>query len=161
MIEVWAAVVTISDGVSNGTRADTSGDVVSSVLRDAGFEVAERTIVPDQQDVIRDCLLQLVERGARLICTTGGTGLGPRDVTPEATMDLIERPAPGLAELMRSAGLKETRHAALSRGVAGITRQSLIINLPGSPRGARTSLEAVVDLIPHALELIKGRTEHG
>lgn len=160
MIERSAAVVTVSDGVSAGTRADRSGDVASFALEEAGFAIVERKIVPDAQSEILDCLLELVSRRIQLICTTGGTGFGPRDVTPEATMQLIERPAPGLAELMRSEGLKETRHAALSRAVAGISQESLIINLPGSPRGAKTSLAAMLDVIPHALMLIAGQTGH-
>lgn len=161
MIKRSAAVVTVSDGVWRGTRADRSGDTANAVLDQAGFAVVERSIVPDVREEIISCLLELVAKRTSLICTTGGTGFGPRDVTPEATMEIVERPAPGLAELMRSAGLSETRHAALSRGVVGITRQSLIINLPGSPRGVETSLESLVDVLPHALDLIGGKTEHG
>lgn len=155
-----AAVVTVSDGVAGGQRKDLSGDAVTELLQDAGLQVGERVTVADEADAIEACLCELIERGVPLICTTGGTGLGPRDVTPEATKRVVEREAPGIAELIRQAGLVETKHAALSRGVAGATGTTLIVNLPGSPRGATTSLAAVIDVLGHALDLLAGNTHH-
>ena len=153
-----AAVVTVSDGVTHGTRQDESGDVAEALLRDAGFEVIERAVVPDERPQIEALLLGLVEQGVGLVATTGGTGFGPRDVTPEATRAIIEREAPGLTELMRAAGLAKTPLAALSRAVAGSTGSTLILNLPGSPRGVRESLEAVLPVVHHAVELLTGST---
>lgn len=155
------AVVTVSDGVTRGTRADESGDVAERMLREAGFTDVSRSVVPDERPEIEELLRTLVVGGARLIVTTGGTGLGPRDVTPEATKAVIDREAPGLAELMRRAGLEKTAMAALSRGVAGSAGSTLIVNLPGSPKAVRESLEAALPVIPHAVELLGGATgEH-
>lgn len=156
-----AAVLTISDGVKQGTRADASGDLAQGALTGLGFSVVDRVVVADDRPDIVAALLSLVEAETELVVTTGGTGFGPRDVTPEATTEVIDRPAPGLAELMRAAGLAHTPMAALSRGVAGAARRSLIINLPGSPKGVRESLDAVLDILPHALRLLAGDTAHG
>lgn len=153
-----AAVVTVSDGVTHGTRRDESGDLAEELLRAAGFEVAARSVVPDERPEIEARLRELADRGLALVVTTGGTGFGPRDVTPEATRAVIEREAPGLAELMRHAGLEKTPMAALSRAVAGTRGRTLIVNLPGSPRGVRESLEAVLPVVHHAVELLAGAT---
>jgi molybdopterin adenylyltransferase len=150
-----AAVLTVSDGVTEGTRADESGDVAVELLREAGFEVADRRVVPDERPDIESALQELAATHG-LVVTTGGTGFGPRDVTPEATQAVIERAAPGLAELMRATGLAHTPMAALSRAVAGALGPTLILNLPGSPQGVRESLSAVLPVIPHAVELLSG-----
>jgi molybdopterin adenylyltransferase len=150
-----AAVVTVSDGVTQGTRADESGDVADRLLRAAGFDVSDRRVVPDERPDIESAIRELAATHG-LVVTTGGTGFGPRDVTPEATRAVIEREAPGLAELMRATGLAHTPLAALSRAVAGALGPTLILNLPGSPQGVRESLSAVLPVIPHAVELLSG-----
>ncbi len=155
-----AAVVTASDRTVAGEREDTSGPAVAAMLAAAGFTVT-RDVVADDRSTIAARITGLadVHRHA-LIVITGGTGLGPRDVTPEATRDVIEREVPGLAEAMRAAGRTITPMADLSRGVCGVRGQTLILNLPGSPKGATESLGAVLDLLPHALALLGGDTEH-
>src|SRR5947208_5367590 len=152
-----AAVLTVSDGVSDGARADESGDVAERLLREAGFEVGTRALVPDDRPRVDAALRELAGADA-LVVTTGGTGFGPRDVTPEATRAVIDREAPGLAEVMRAAGLAKTPMASLSRAVAGSIGRALVLNLPGSPKGVRESLEAVVPVLPHAVELLGGVT---
>jgi molybdenum cofactor synthesis domain-containing protein len=155
-----AAVITVSDGCARGTREDLSGPAVAASLRAAGFEVSATATVPDDVDAITEALRAHAAQ-ADLVVTTGGTGLAARDVTPEATRLVCERMVEGIAEQMRAEGVKETPLAVLSRGICGSVGRTLILNLPGSPRGAVTSLKAVIDILPHALDLLAGRTEHG
>ena len=154
-----AAVVTVSDSSSRGEREDRSGPAVAQVLEKHQFKIVSREVVSDDTIQIQNLLIRLA-REVRVIVTTGGTGVAPRDVTPEATLAVSERLVPGMAELMRVEGLKKTPFAALSRGICGVRGKALILNLPGSPKGAVESLEAVVGLIPHAIELLSGSTEH-
>ena len=154
-----AAVLTISDSCSRGERADLSGPAVAAFLQKQNFRVIATEIVPDEQSAIESALVKLSAK-VQLIVTTGGTGIAVRDVTPEATRAVCGRLVEGIAELMRSEGAKKTRFAALSRAVCGTRGQSLILNLPGSPKGAVESLEAVIALLPHALQLLSGNTEH-
>jgi molybdenum cofactor synthesis domain-containing protein len=153
-----AHVLTVSDGVSAGAREDRSGDALAGILITAGFGVG-RTVVPDEEKAIVSALHDAVET-ARLVVTTGGTGFGPRDVTPEATALVLEREAPGLVHVMLAKGLQSTPMAALSRARAGSVGTTLVVNLPGSTAGAVEGLEAILDLIPHILDVLAGDTEH-
>jgi len=157
---VKAVVITVSDSRHAGQNPDQSGPAVASLLRKAGYELAPVTIVPDERDQIGAAIKDAVVAGYALIVTTGGTGLGPRDVTPEATAAVLDFELPGLAEAMRAAGLQKTPQAALSRAVAGVRGGSLIVNLPGSVRGATESLEAVLPALEHAVRLTRGETAH-
>lgn len=152
-------VLTVSDRCFAGTQADLSGPAVAGILAEAGATVLEMVIVPDELDRITAALREAAGRAA-LVVTTGGTGLAPRDVTPEATLAVCTRLAPGLAERIRQDGSRRTPFAALGRGVAGVCGSSLILNLPGSPQGAESSLQAVMALLPHALDLLAGQTSH-
>lgn len=155
-----AVVITASDRCFAGTQTDLSGPAVAALLREAGAEVPAIVVVPDEQERLTAALREAAGR-AVLVVTTGGTGLAPRDVTPEATLAVCDRLVPGLAELIRQDGARHTPFAALGRGVAGVCGRSLVINLPGSPQGAESSLRAVLALLPHALELLAGKTGHG
>jgi len=154
-----AAVVTVSDSCARGDRADLSGPAVAEALAKLGFRVVATRIVQDDSMQIQNALVHLALE-ARFIVTTGGTGIAPRDVTPEATEAICDRLLDGVAERMRLEGAKKTPFAALSRGVCGVREKTLILNLPGSPSGAVESLEAVAGLVPHALNLLDGKTEH-
>jgi molybdopterin adenylyltransferase len=154
-----AAVVTVSDSCARGERVDLSGPAVAETLKKSGFRVVSTRVVQDDSMQIQNALVHLALE-ARFIVTTGGTGIAPRDVTPEATEAICDRLIDGVAERMRLDGAKKTPFAALSRGVCGARGKTLILNLPGSPAGAVESLEAVAELIPHALNLLDGKTEH-
>lgn len=154
-----ALVITVSDTRSSGVNKDTVGPQLMSILSDAGYETTENVIVPDDRKLISQALIKAAdELKISLVVTTGGTGLSLRDVTPEATLDVITREIPGFGECMRYEGSKNTKHAWLSRGIAGVRDRTLIINLPGSERGAVQSLESVMPVIHHALEIINGDT---
>ena len=157
--DLSAAVVTVSDSCARGQRKDASGPAVALLLEKLIFSVAAREVVPDDEIRIQNLLIRLA-RQVRLIVTTGGTGIAPRDVTPDATARVCDRVLDGVAEKMRSEGMKKTPYAALSRGICAVRGQAIILNLPGSPNGAVESLEAVAGLLPHAIELLSGQTEH-
>ena len=152
-------MITCSDGVIAGTRQDRSGDVLCDMLAEAGYQIAMRQAVEDTEELIEGVLLGACSQ-ADLVVTTGGTGLGPRDVTPEATRRVIDREVPGLAHMMMAAGLAVTPMAGLSRAVVGARGSALIINLPGSPKGAAENLTPVLPVLSHALDLLAGDTVH-
>jgi len=154
-----AAVLTVSDSVALGSRVDASGPAVAAALEAAGFRVAAREIVPDERPVIEAAIRRLADQ-ASLVVTTGGTGVAARDVTPEATRAVCDRVVEGVSERMRTQGANKTPLAALSRGVCGIRGTTLVLNVPGSPAAATESLGAVLDTLPHALELLRGKTQH-
>lgn len=155
-----ATVVTVSDSASEGRRDDVSGSTAGKLLQDAGFYPVGRVTVPDEGPLIEQELKRAATDDVDLVITSGGTGFGPRDVTPEATLAVIDREAPGLAELMRAEGVKKTPFAALSRGVCGTIGRTLIVNLPGSPKAVEESLTALLPLLPHVLQTLIGDTRH-
>lgn len=161
MIKV--GILTISDKGSRGDRKDLSGKVIEEVVKKINGEVKYYQIIPDEKDIIQEELIKVVDNlHLDLILTTGGTGLAKRDVTPDATLEVIEKEVSGISEIIRSESFKKTNRAILSRGVAGIRKESLIINLPGSPKGARESLEIILEALPHGIEILKGQaTECG
>ena len=155
-----AHVVTISDGAYQGQREDKSGPVLVSLLSRAGFEVGSPEVVPDEAERIYEAVTAAVARGVDLVVATGGTGLGPRDVTPQAMSTILDYEVPGIGETMRRAGASTTPMAALSRSIAGVRERTLIISVPGSPKGASESLEAVMSIVGHAIQLLHGDTSH-
>ena len=160
-IQLRARILVLSDTAAAGQREDRSGPTVREMLEERGWLVQGIEVLPDDAGRIRQTLLAWTDGDdCDAVFTTGGTGLGPRDVTPEATRAVVDKEIPGLAELMRFEGVKKTHRAALSRGIVGARKNKLIVNLPGSPRGACESLASIIDLLPHATDLLHGRTEH-
>ena len=156
-MKITVGILTVSDRCSKGSRRDESGPALRRLVETQGWQVAQSAVEPDERKRIRQTLLDWADgKGLALVLTTGGTGLGPRDVTPEATRGVLDKELPGLAERMRLEGSKKGERALLSRAMAGARGRSLIINLPGSPRGATDSLEAVLNLVPHALAMLQG-----
>ena len=150
-----AAVITVSDKGWRGERADASGPLLCEILKEKGFEVVYTSIVPDEKEQIQEELVKCAdEKGIALVLTTGGTGFSPRDITPEATMAIVERPTPGIPEAMRAESMRITPKGCLSRSAAGIRKRTLIINLPGSPKAARENILAVIDPVEHGLEML-------
>ena len=159
--QIRAVVITVSDACASGHRADTSGQALVELLSEMGAEIAEKRILSDDLDPLEQTLREICQRGdANLIVTTGGTGLGPRDNTPEATLKVIEREAPGLAEAIRAESLKITPMAMISRGVSGVCGSTLIVNLAGSPKAVKESFAVIKPVLSHAVDLLAGETEH-
>jgi molybdenum cofactor synthesis domain-containing protein len=158
---ITVSILTVSDSAAAGKREDLSGPALRARCEALGWRVVSQRTVSDDTDQIKERLVTWSDgKESRLILTTGGTGVAARDITPEATRSVIEREIPGFEEMMRSEGRKHTKFAVLSRGVTGTRGETLIVNLPGSPKGALESLEAIQELIPHVLELLAGKTEH-
>ena len=159
--QIRAAVITVSDACASGHRADTSGQTLVELLSDLGAEIAEKRILSDDLAPLEQTLREICDRGdVNLIVTTGGTGLGPRDNTPEATLKVIEHEAPGLAEAIRAESLKITPMAMISRGVCGVRGGTLIVNLPGSPKAVKESFAVIKPVLSHAADLLAGKTQH-
>lgn len=156
---IRVAVLTMSDKGSKGERNDESGEVIKKMVKDIPAEVVYYEVIPDEKDIIRDRLISICDaEKADIILTTGGTGVSPRDVTPDVTLEIIDKVIPGMAEAMRMESLKKTPRAMISRAVAGMRKRTLIINLPGSPRGVKENLEVILPALSHAVEKIKGDT---
>lgn len=156
-MKIKVAVLTISDSCVEGNREDVSGQTIIDMLAEETFELCEKKIVADDHEKIAIVLKSFSdEQGIDVVLTTGGTGLGPRDVTPEATASVCERMAPGFSEILRVEGFRKTEKAILSRGVAGVRKNTLIVNLPGSPKAVRECLEIILDVIPHAVKMMRG-----
>lgn len=153
-----AAILTLSDKGARGERMDESGRILREILEQARIEVVQYEVIPDDRDILKERLINLSGK-VDLVVTNGGTGLGPRDITPDVTLEVIDREVSGIAEAMRYEGLKKTPRAMLSRAVAGVRGACLIINLPGSPRAVREGIEVILDVIPHAIEKLKGSEE--
>lgn len=159
MTALRAAVITVSTRGAAGERADESGPALKDGLAAAGHEVVSSALVPDDVAKIANAILEAIRAGANVVLTTGGTGLSPNDVTPEATRHVIDREVPGIAEALRANSLAKTPHGMLSRGVAGAVGPALVVNLPGSPRAVRESLEVLLPVLPHAVELLAGQSD--
>ena len=161
MSEIRSVVITVSDACARGEREDASGAALVELLEKIGASIVDRRVVSDDLDPLVELLRQCAARSdVNLILTTGGTGLGPRDNTPEATRRIIEREAPGISEAMRVETLKQTPMAMISRGVSGVCSSTLVINLPGSPKAVRESFAVIKPVLPHAIDLLAGKTEH-
>ena len=158
MTAVRAGVITVSTRGASGARADESGPAMKDALTSAGHEVVATLLVPDDIAKVANAILEAVRAGANVVLTSGGTGLSPNDVTPEATRRVIDREVPGIAEALRARSLAKTAHGMLSRGVAGAVGTTLVVNLPGSPRAVRESLEVLLPVLPHAIELLAGES---
>lgn len=160
--KILTAILTISDRSYYGEREDSSGPIICDMLKEINSEVIFSQIIPDERDIITQKLIELSDNlRADFIVTTGGTGLGPRDVTPEATLDVIDKRVPGLEEAMRAESTKITPHGMLSRAVAGVRGKTLIVNLPGSPKAVKENLSVILSAIPHAIEILKGKKADG